>query len=1070
MTTTPWVPQRPTLVYGAPGSGKTAAAVESALDFLRGGEDSRRLLVLSPTRTSAARLRDQLEARWGAEAPDEALSEQPSRSFASYAFWILGEARRRGIVSFRARVPRLLSGAEQDSIIREILTELVHRGAVATWPETLREAVSADGFRKEVRELLDRAREYGISPQELHDIAVERGIPEWSAAAEVYARYLERFSSVEYEDAYDPSGLISEAARLLEQNPVLLDAERHRLMRIIVDDLQEATPSVHRLLQLIGAGRPILAFANSDAVTQGFRGARPDMLKAWQQVMAPDPGCALYGEEPELAQMLTGHGMAGGIAGVYARTVQHISAPGKKEFRQMWASTLADQQTVEDRASAHGVTASSEHAAELAVLAEILRRYDVDRVPFSEIAVIARSGNSARRLARVLTAQGVPVRQSMRDVILHQEPAVEPLLRMMALVTVSSGPLEQSVALHDVLTLLDSRYGATDAFRLRRVRQLLRGQERRAAAAEQRTMRDSDELILAAALDPEDPLLNSVARTHSSAARESPAFGLRRIALMLRAGNSAVEHTPQVRPGELLWAIWEASGLAEQWQEATRRPGRDADRADHDLDTVLALFHAAERFEHQNPEAAAADFADHMQRLELPMDTLAESSAAEDAVQVLTPTTASGLHFNTVILTDLQQGVWPNLRQRGALLRSSELADRAQGQTSPESQHPMVRRLQTLQDEHRLFAAAVSRASTRLFAVAVDTQEERPSTLLDLVSPPEDRDDAAEKEIRPLTETALVAELRRTLEQNPEDDDAAEALAALARYGILGASPESWWGLPGPTTAEPLTALDETLHISPSAVGTAIDQPLQWFTGKAGGTEPTDFSRMLGTLIHQIAEAHPTETDPEVLHRELQQHWHTLRLEGWEAEVKKERAQAMLTVLAQYHRSVADREVVGLEAKGQATLEVTVADQQRSVAISGTIDRIESDAHALHLLDLKTGSQPPAQDLTKRNPQLGMYQLLVALDPDLGALGQVEQAQLLYIADRDKPATRDQPAAPVENRDSWPHKQLSEAAGAMSASSFLARHDAKSATGQWSRCRVGPLCPLCDDTKQVTQP
>jgi superfamily I DNA/RNA helicase len=1058
----------PTLVYGAPGSGKSSSAVESALEFLRTGEDSRHLLVLSPTRDTSARLRDEIESRWGAEAPEAALSEQPSRSFASYAFWVLGEARRRKILRFTAQRPRLLSGAEQDRIIGDILQDMVRQGAVDRWPSSLREATKADGFRKEVRELLDRAREYGITPSWLEHTAEQQRIPEWRAAAEVYSRYLERFSSVDFEDAYDPAGLISEAARLLEENPELLDAERHRLMRIVVDDLHEASPSVYRMLRLIGAGRPVLALANPDTVTQGFRGARPDKLKGWSELMAPDPERGLYGQVPEI-HLLRGHGMSGCVAQVYARTARRIAAPAEASLRRMWQPYLhGTWETNTPAGSAEAVTVVSDHAAERAVLTEILRRHDDGHVAFSQIAVVARSGTSARRISRALAAHGVPVRQSLRDVVLNKEPAVAPLLKLLDWSRQERGHTERRLTLSEVLELINSRYGLGDALSLRRVRQQLRRQERPLAKAEYRDARSSDELIEAAAHDPQDPILHSIATAAQGTRPENSAYGLKRIALMVDAARSAATGAPT--PGELLWEIWEAAGLAEVWREATKHPGWDAERADRDLDAVLALFHAAERFEQQNPHGTAGEFADYMQRLELPMDTLAQTLSADDGVEVLTPTTAAGRHFNTVILLDLQQGIWPNLQPRGELLRSRELADVAEGQSDGVSRSLMVKRIQTLQDEYRLFASAVSRARDRLFAVAVETQEERPSTLLDLITPAEERPAPTETEVRPLTEVSLVADLRRALEADPTDLPAARALAALAQHSIPGAHPRTWWGLPTLTSTEPIFDPRDELTVSPSTVESAITQPLQWFTTRAGGTEPTDFHRMLGTLIHSIAEAHPEETDVQKLHQVLEDRWHELRLNGWEAEARKAQAQDMLRQLAGYHTRVGNREVIGTETRASARLTLEGGTERDTVIITGEMDRIERDEGKLHIIDLKTGRTIPSREETQRHPQLGLYQLLAAADPVLQTLGKVEKAALLFVAKNTRATVREQEAVPLDEPEAWPLKQLRQAVHAMTQPTFEARLAANAGSGRWSTCGIGPLCPLCDESRQVTQP
>ncbi|MGO1192485.1 MAG: DNA/RNA helicase domain-containing protein, partial [Nesterenkonia sp.] len=101
----------PLLVYGAPGTGKSALAVELALRNLQDGYDSARLLLLSPSRLSAARLRDALEHQItvaGAQGHTLSVTEQPSKSFASYAFWLLAEARRLRIPG-ADEAPRLLS-------------------------------------------------------------------------------------------------------------------------------------------------------------------------------------------------------------------------------------------------------------------------------------------------------------------------------------------------------------------------------------------------------------------------------------------------------------------------------------------------------------------------------------------------------------------------------------------------------------------------------------------------------------------------------------------------------------------------------------------------------------------------------------------------------------------------------------------------------------------------------------------------------------------------------------------------------------------------------------------------
>ncbi|WP_218220545.1 ATP-dependent DNA helicase [Nesterenkonia sp. Act20] len=1209
----------PILSFGGPGSGKSTLATELALRHLESGQDSSRLLVLSPTRATSAVLRDQIESGWAVRDTSSrggSLSEQPSRSFSSYAFWLLGEARRREILTFRARRPRLLSGAEQDSIIRELLAQDATGGVpLIEWPAALQEAAGTDGFRKEIRELFDRAAEYGVSPEQMRGLAEQCRRPEWASAAELYERYREDLDAGANADAFDPAGLINEACNLLEENPEFLATERQRLRRIVVDDLQEATPSVYRLLRLIGAGADVLAFANAETAVQGFRGARPDKLRSWtvpprrvtadsvlglnpetdaeidgiirrsiSGSMTPDPHGGLPGVEPHVMVLEHNHRIAPEVGKAYARALRRIAPAGPQQPRQRWLELLHEppaeedhaaqktqnpeaqevqqaQETPEMRGSCAVEIVPGDYLAEQFVLQEVLDRHHRHEVPFDQIAVIARNGALLQRLVRMFQTQGVPVRQSMSDVILNQEPAVAPLLRVLRLVAdhrepaaeapeaedldVGSPEARQAVTLPEVLALLTSRYGETDSMTLRSLRQVLRGQERRRlreapedAGADRDAStepRSSDELLVAAANDATDPVFHAVS---SQGRFQHLTRGLERVAAMLAAGRAA--STPSAGPEELLWEIWNAADVSRHWAGLTRRASAEGRRADQDLDAVMALFQAAERFSDQNPGASALSFVDHIERLELPMDTLAKTSAGDSAIEVLTPASAAGREFDTVILTGLQEGAWPNLNPRGQLLGSGHLVDVVEGRAEASAQSLLVKRMNVLQDEYRLFASAVSRAKNRLYAVAVHAQEESPSLLLDLVVPPGEREARSAAIPRPITAPRLIAELRRHLEisiQAELDDDAhpapsgsaqapdatardattqnastqtqreaaARALAVLAEGGLTGAEPSTWWGLLELSTTEPLLDPEDTVRVSPSSVQNAIESPLQWFTSAAGGVEATDFSRMLGSLIHEIAEHHPTETRVEVLNEELDERWEGLgRDEGWETEKDRSRAQVMLKKLAGYFGQ-AEREgrrVIARELQVEAELTIPVAEagaatgsdagaetgswgeaSTRTVLIRGVIDRVErTEDGELFVIDLKTGKHKPAKTEIPTHGQLGSYQLLVALGAVDRALADADGATegasaegastpspgrgaaLLHVGTTvAKLDLQEQP--PLGADDSWPLEQLTQAARAMSGSQFAAYH----APNQ-QRCLVGALCPLCENTKQVTQP
>ena len=165
----------PVLVWGAPGTGKSRLLVEAAaLRVERDGLDPARVLLLAPSRAASARLRDAFTARL-----ERSLSAPPARTWSSYAFDLIRRARAEGRLDWLPRAPRLLSGAEQDLIIKELLEGHRVSGSGPAWPDGFGPALSTRGFRQEVRELFDRVTEYGTTADELADLGRRAGRPEW---------------------------------------------------------------------------------------------------------------------------------------------------------------------------------------------------------------------------------------------------------------------------------------------------------------------------------------------------------------------------------------------------------------------------------------------------------------------------------------------------------------------------------------------------------------------------------------------------------------------------------------------------------------------------------------------------------------------------------------------------------------------------------------------------------------------------------------------------------------------------------------------------------------------------
>ena len=125
----------PLLVLAGPGTGKTTTIVESVVGRLDAGQSAEEILVLTFGRRAAGEVRDRIAGRIGG-----GLLPTVS-TFHSFAY---GLVRVHAGAEQYADPPRLLSGAEEDQRIRELIMGSLEDGTIA-WPQELQEAIkSAD--------------------------------------------------------------------------------------------------------------------------------------------------------------------------------------------------------------------------------------------------------------------------------------------------------------------------------------------------------------------------------------------------------------------------------------------------------------------------------------------------------------------------------------------------------------------------------------------------------------------------------------------------------------------------------------------------------------------------------------------------------------------------------------------------------------------------------------------------------------------------------------------------------------------------------------------------------------
>ncbi|MEU2610447.1 ATP-dependent DNA helicase, partial [Micromonospora sp. NPDC007271] len=1129
----------PMLVVGGPGTGKTSTLVEAVAARVAEGVDPERVLVLTFGRRGATDLRHRIEARIAdtgelhesgrvASGPPGGTSSTAARrtpvvreplvrTFPAYAFGLL----RRAAAERGEPSPRLLTGPEQDLIIRELLDVVGEEPGEdpVGWPEDLRPALRTRAFAQQLRDLLMRAAERGVGPVELARLGEKLGRADWPAAARFLREYVAVLALRDVSNrgsiAYDPAELVRAATGMLLDDPELLAAERRRLAHVYVDELADTDPAQLDLLAVIaGGGKPLVAFADPDSSTYAFRGADPAGVATFPHRFRTASGA------PAAQVVLTTSYRAGPeLLAATARLARRLRGPAA--HRRLRPSPDAAPGTVEVRTFR---SATSESAW----LAHALREaHLLDGVPWSRMAVLVRStGRQLPSLRRALHTAGVPTVVHGEDLPLHLQPGVAPLLLLLRC-ALEPDRLDEEAA----VALLHSPLGGADPLAERRLRQGLRAL---ALAAGDR--RPSGELIVEALRDPAE--LATIERRWAAPAQA--------VARLLATARQAAA-TPGATAEEVLWAVWRESGLAERWAGAITR-GRAAtgehetaqrwraEAADRDLDAVLVLFDAAARFTDRLPGARTEVFLDHVLGQDLPADTLAASADRGDAVRLLTAHAAKGLEWDLVAIAGVQEGVWPDLRLRGSLLGSERLVDVLAGRADDTGvRASLVGQTSALLDEERrLFHVAVSRARHRLLVTAVasaavggDDHEEQPSRFLHELGagePPatgggaapagpdpaprptgpaaarpgegatpgrrrqdrprpdgpvptvdEDPQDAPPAALpvtlppRGLTLSALVAELRTAVVDPaapPSRRHAAAAeLARLAAAGVPGAHPDDWWGLRGLSDDRPLVDEGESVRVTPSAMESALRCSLRWLLERHGGSPPASTAQGVGNLVHAAAMlAEDASVDRATLLEYVAARFDAIELAArWMVGPERTRAEAMVDKLLRWLAGN-PRRLLAIEHEFAVRLD----DSHRPVELAGRVDRLEVDAEGrLVVIDLKTGKSTAVTEReVAEHPQLGAYQAAV----EAGAFAEFGDesggAALVQLGTSAKDAKEQTQAAAGEGPEAgWATALVRRTADTMAAATFAAVAN--------SKCRVCPVrtsCPVSGQGRQVVEP
>ncbi|MGW9382511.1 ATP-dependent helicase [Streptomyces globisporus] len=1073
-------PGGPLLVLAGPGTGKTTTLVESVAARVNRGGDPARILVLTFSRKAAVELRDRMAARLGAARGPQATT------FHSYCYALV---RAHQDADLFADPLRLLSGPEQDVTVRELLAgqlDLEKEGlAQVRWPDELRACLTTRGFADEVRAVLARSRELGLGPDALADFARRTGRPDWSAAAQFLAEYLDILDA---QGVLDYAELVHRAVLLVERPEVAAELAG-RYDAVYVDEYQDTDPAQVRLLHALAGNRgraPEYARGHGEEARgdggrgeeTGAGGARSERARAGRTLIAfGDPDQSIYTfrgadvngilDFPDTFRRADGTPAPVGVLTTSRRSGAGLLAATRLLTRRMPLTRLPAG-TVRAHRELHAVrdggrvetytypTASTE----LENIADLLRRAHLeDGVPWQEMAVLVRAGGrSLPAVRRALTSAGVPLEVDGDDLPLRHEPAVAPLLTALravataALRGVPEGDQDEvDGAEQDEADGADPgetggaglvETGGADRAGARMpswldtetALTLLTSPLGSMDAADLRrlgrTLRDEERAAGIRVPAPSDELLARALAEPERLVTHDPAYahGAQRLGALLRKARELLEGGGTAE--EALWTLWNGTPWPGRLERAALRGGAGGRNADRDLDAVCALFDTAARAEERTGGRGALNFLEEVDAQDIAADTLSRRTARPDAVRLMTAHRSKGLEWRLVVVAGVQEGLWPDLRRRGSLLEADRIG--RDGLAEPLTPGAL------LAEERRLFYVAATRARERLIVTAVkapaDDGDQPSRFLTELGVEPRD---VTGRPRRPLAVAALVAELRATTVDPAASDALREAAAhRLARLAALtddegqplvpAAHPYRWWGLEEPTrSAVPLRDRDQPVTLS----GSALDQlantcALQWFLGREVKADaPATAAQGFGNVVHVLADEVASGRTPADLDVLMERLDSVWNGLAFDAPWKSEQEKdhARAALERFLHWHVLDR-AGRTPTASEHDFDVTLEAGEYAVRIRGSMDRVEQDAEGrAYVVDFKTGKGAPTKDEVAAHPQLAVYQLAVRE----GAVDEV------FDGDRPEPGGAElvqlrQPAPKKEGGDAFPKVQAQE--------------------------------------------
>ncbi|GAA5067907.1 UvrD-helicase domain-containing protein [Lysobacter panacisoli] len=350
----------PLLVLAGAGSGKTRVIVEKIAHLIASGRmPARRIAAITFTNKSAKEMKERVAKRIKGDAAE---------GLTVCTFHALG-LKFLQIDHAKAGLRRGFSVFDSDDSTSQI-KDLMPPGSK---PDAI----------DDMRNLISRAKNAGLSPEEA--LAVSKSPREMEAAV-MYQRYQARLSTF---NAVDFDDLIRLPVQMLEADEGMRLAWRERIGYLLVDECQDTNDAQYRLLKALAGDKGLFTcVGDDDQSIYAWRGANPDNL------------LNLGKDYPKLEIIKLEQNYR--CSNRVLRTANALIAHNPHEHPKTLWSDQADGERIRVWECRDGAHEAEKVAAEIHFLAA------AKQAPWSDFCILFRGNHQSRALEKALQLLRVP--------------------------------------------------------------------------------------------------------------------------------------------------------------------------------------------------------------------------------------------------------------------------------------------------------------------------------------------------------------------------------------------------------------------------------------------------------------------------------------------------------------------------------------------------------------------------------------------------------------------------------------------------------------------------------------